>query len=812
MTENQENQKTLNQEPKKMEFQVEEMSHEDLERLYENSISTIREGSVVKGKILSITRDEVMVDIGYKSEESIPIWEFPDTSQLKIGEEIEVYLEATEDPSGTVVLSRTKAERYRRWEDMVENHSEGDIVRGTILRKVRGGMMVDVGVEAFLPASQVDIKHITNMDDFVNRELDFKILQINTERKNIVISRRELLEEERQLNRNKLLEDIEVGQVREGVVKNITDFGAFIDLYGLDGLLHITDMTWGRVNHPSEILKIGDKVKVAVLDFDREKQRISLGLKQTTPNPWDDIDSKYPVGSIVKGIIVNVLPYGAFIELEKGVEGLIHISELSWTKRITSPGEVLSEGQEVEAMVLSIKKDECKISLGIKQTEFNPWSVVEEKYPTGTKVKGKVRNITSYGAFVELEEGIDGLIHISDISWTRKINHPSEVLKKSEIVEALVLNVNQEAKKITLGLKQLEENPWETVKDELRVGAHVEVEVSRVAEFGVFAILPNGIESLVHISQIADKTPENVQSKYSVGDKLTVKVVKIGLDDKKIILSEREYLQDLRRVEQEKKQRERERAAAVARKREDEEEARRLKVPTELGEKIEEAIKSASTPQEEVSEPAPEESEEIAAEQSRPDAGDESLKAEESAIAAAPLEEKSVPEVEAPPEEEPVEAAVSEPEEAGGEIEKILEPASPDVQEAQPPEAAAEEPREGESSTEEEAPELEPVPEAPPEVAVEEPIEETQPKIEEASTDTAVETEKSEEQPQIETVSEEPERIAEETPEAEETSAPTTESETIIDRQEENRESGTAEETETEPQSSSPDEEERPAT
>jgi len=596
MPENNQTEPTITTESDRIEFEITEMPQEELQKLYEGSLSRFSEGSVVTGTILSITRDEVMVDIGYKSEGVIPIEEFDDISKYKVGDPVEVFLETVEDQNGMVVLSKTKAEKHRRWEEILENYGEGQIIRGRVMRRVRGGLIVDVGVEAFLPASQVDIKHITNTDEYINREYDFKILKISNERKNIVVSRRELLEEERQKNRESLLQEIEVGQIREGVVKNITDFGAFIDLYGMDGLLHITDMTWGRINHPGEVLRIGDKVNVMILDYDQEKQRISLGLKQTTPNPWDEIENKYPVGSIVKGKIVNLLPYGAFIELEQGVEGLIHISELSWTKRISNPAEVLSIGEEVEAMVLSIKKDECKISLGIKQTEFNPWTMVEEKYPVDSKVKGKVRNVTSYGAFVELEEGIDGLIHISDISWTRKINHPAEVLKKGDQVEALILNVNPEEKKITLGLKQLESDPWEKVEQQLAVGSVIEVEVTKVADFGVFVVLENKIESLVHISQIVDRSSEAAQSKYKSGDKFKVKVVKIDKTERKIVLSEREYIQDLRRAEQEKRRREREKTQAAAKKRIEEEENRRKAFPTEMERSFDEALKTVDTP------------------------------------------------------------------------------------------------------------------------------------------------------------------------------------------------------------------------
>ncbi len=526
------------------------IDREELRRLYEESCADIREGAIVRGRIIKVSKDEVYVDIGYKSEGIVHVSEFTDLDEIKPGEEIDVLLESKEDADGMVVLSRIKAEKQKKWDETILRSKEGDVAEGRIVRKVRGGVIVDIGMDAFLPASQIDVRHVSNIDDYLGRLLKFKIIKINSERKNVVLSRRELLEEERARNREQLLSEIEVGQTREGIVKNITDFGAFIDLYGMDGLLHITDMTWGRINHPSEILSIGDKVEVMILDFDRDRQRIALGLKQKETNPWQDIESKYPVGSIVKGRIVNIVPYGAFIEIEKGVEGLIHISEMSWTKRINHPSEVVSVGDEVEAMVLNIKKDEAKISLGIKQTEFNPWSVVEEKYPPGTRIRGRVRNITSYGAFVELEEGIDGLIHISDMSWTRKINHPSEVLKKGEITEAMVLAVDQEAKKITLGLKQLEANPWETIDDFIQVGSVVEATVTKIADFGVFATLENGIECLVHISQLSERPFQKIEDVASKGDKVLAKVDRIDKQRRKIALSIREYQRDLRLAEE----------------------------------------------------------------------------------------------------------------------------------------------------------------------------------------------------------------------------------------------------------------------
>ena len=712
MSENNQQETTLTPTLDKIEFEDAPMPVEELQKLYEGSLAKFNEGSVVTGTILSITRDEVMVDIGYKSEGVIRIWEFEDISQFGIGDKLEVYLETVEDQNGMVVLSKIKAEKQRRWEDILANYNEDDIIRGKVMRRVRGGLIVDVGIEAFLPASQDDIKHITNTDEYINREYDFKILKISAERKNIVVSRRELLEEERQKNRESLLQEIEVGQVREGVVKNITDFGAFIDLFGMDGLLHITDMTWGRINHPGEILRIGDKINVMVLDFDQERQRISLGLKQTTPNPWDEIENKYPVGSIIKGKIVNLLPYGAFIEIEQGVEGLIHISELSWTKRISNPAEVLTINEEVEAMVLSIKKDECKISLGIKQTEFNPWSVVEEKYPVDNKVKGKVRNVTSYGAFVELEEGIDGLIHISDISWTRKINHPAEMLKKGDEVEALILNVNPEEKKITLGLKQLESDPWDKIEEELVVGSIIDVEVTKVADFGVFVALENKIESLVHISQISEKSSEAAQGKYKPGDKFQVKVVKIDMSERKIVLSERELVQDQRRVEQDKRSKEREKSQMAAKQRVTEEETRRASFPTEMERSFDAALKTTedvpetSSEQEQVPEspaqPAIEEPETKEAAEEPEEAADTTVMEQAPEAPAEPAQEAPVEQApEAPVEqapEAPAEPAQEAPVEPAPEEDKPVSEPAPEIASAEP-------------AVEEDKPVAEPVPE-----------------------------------------------------------------------------------------------------
>src|SRR5437879_3135240 len=442
-----------------------------LPQYYENVIMLIMEeamrqtamrfaaGEIVKGTVIEVRPKEVLIDIGYKSEGVIPANEFEDIKAVKVGDEVNVLIEKLEDKDGMVVLSKEKAEFKQNWDRILSICNEGGTVAGKVKAIVKGGLLVNIGVEAFLPASQIDIIPPKNLGRFVGNTYDFKVVKINQERQNIVLSRRELIEQERNERRAKLLAEMTPGDIRKGTVKNITDFGAFIDLNGLDGLLHITDMSWGRIGHPSEILKVGQEIDVVVLDINREKERVSLGLKQKLANPWENIDAKYQVGQKVKGKVVNLVPYGAFIELEPGVEGLVHVTELSWTKRIDKPADVLKADQEIEAVVLGINRDEQKISLGIRQLEANPWDKALEKYPPGTRVKGRIRNLTSYGAFIELEEGLDGMIHVSDISWTRKINHPSEVLKKGDEVEAVVLEIDKSNQRISVGVKQLSEDP-----------------------------------------------------------------------------------------------------------------------------------------------------------------------------------------------------------------------------------------------------------------------------------------------------------------------------------------------------------------
>ncbi|MGE0198078.1 MAG: 30S ribosomal protein S1, partial [Simkaniaceae bacterium] len=435
-----------------------------------------------------------------------------------------------------------KARRHRQWEYIIDHCEEGSIVEGKVIRKVKGGLMVDIGMEAFLPGSQIDNKRIKNLDEYLDKSFDFKILKINIERKNIVVSRRELLEEERSSKKAELLENIAEGEIRKGIVKNITDFGVFLDLDGIDGLLHITDMTWKRIKHPSEMVQLNDELEVMILHIDRDKGRVALGLKQKETNPWEEIEQKYPPGTRISGKIVNLVPYGAFIEIEPGIEGLIHVSEMSWIKNVTDPSEIVTKGDELEAIVLSVQKEEGKISLGIKQTEKNPWEDVDQKYPVGSTVKAEIRNLTNYGAFVELEPGIDGLIHISDLSWIKKVSHPSEVLNKGDIVEASILSVDQESKKITLGIKQLSRNPWESIEKTLPIGEIVTGVVTKITAFGAFIQLENGIEGLVHVTELSDQAFGKVEEIVSVGDEVTAKVIKLDPEHKKISLSIKDYL------------------------------------------------------------------------------------------------------------------------------------------------------------------------------------------------------------------------------------------------------------------------------
>ncbi|HEY5041268.1 MAG TPA: 30S ribosomal protein S1 [Verrucomicrobiae bacterium] len=507
------------------------------EALKQSGKSLVAQGEIVKGKVIEVRPKEVLVDIGYKSEGVIPTNEFQDPAAVKVGDEIDVLIEKLENKEGTVVLSHEKAEFKKNWERILTICNEGGRVIGKVKSVVKGGLVVNVGVEAFLPASQLDVITPKNLQSFVGNSYEFKVVKINQDRQNIVLSRRELIEAERNEKRGKLLAEMTPGDIRKGTVKNITDFGAFIDLNGLDGLLHITDMSWGRLGHPSEILKVGQEIDVVVLDVNKEKERVSLGLKQKMANPWDQIETKFPIGTKVKGKVVSLVPYGAFVQLEPGVEGLVHVTELSWTKRIAKPSDVLKPDQEIEAVVLGINRDEQKISLGIRQLESNPWDGAAAKYTVGTKVKGQVRNLTSYGAFVELEEGIDGMIHVSDMSWTRKINHPSEVMKKGDVVEATVLEVDRPNQRIALGMKQLEIDPWEKIETLYKVGDLVQGKVTKLASFGAFVGLQHDIDGLVHISQISEERVDKIKNVLKVGQDVSARVVKIDKGERRIGLS-----------------------------------------------------------------------------------------------------------------------------------------------------------------------------------------------------------------------------------------------------------------------------------
>ena len=514
------------------------MASSIMEELLANSqFENLVEGNIITGLITEIRENEVILDIGAKAEGTVNANEFIDVGELQIGSEIEVYLDKLEDRDGNPVISYDKAQQKKNWENILSQCEEGSILAGRVRSKVKGGLIVNIGVDSFLPASQIDIQPPKNLDQYVGQTYDFKVIKINTERRNIVVSRRELIEEQRREKRRKLLSEIQNGDIRRGTVKNITDYGAFIDLDGLDGLLHITDMSWGRISHPSEMLKVGEEVDVMIIEVDRDRERVSLGLKQTTNNPWEGIENRYPVGARVAGKVVNLVPYGAFVELEEGVEGLVHVTELSWVKRISKPNEVLKVGDQIEAVVLGIQKDDQKISLSVRQTEPNPWDMVRHNYPVGARVSGKVRNLTSYGAFVELEEGIDGMVHVSDMSWTRKVNHPSEMVKKGDQIEAIVLDVDSNNQRISLGMKQMLTDPWSEIENYYKIGDVVSGKVSKITSYGAFVELEHGIDGLVHISQISEERVEKIKDVLKAGDDVTARVIKIDRDERRIGLS-----------------------------------------------------------------------------------------------------------------------------------------------------------------------------------------------------------------------------------------------------------------------------------
>jgi len=511
----------------------------DLSKLVSgDEVQDFTPGAILKGRVSAVSGDDFVVEMGLKSEGVLERSEFDEPDNVKIGDEVRVLLEDVEGDTGLVKISKRKADRIINWEAIMRSKKEGDPVVGKVTKKIKGGLLVDIGVPVFLPASQVDIRRPGEISDWIGRQIDAVILKIDEERRNIVISRRKMIEQQREDLKRRTLDTLQLGQVIKGTVKNIADFGAFIDLGGIDGLLHITDMSWGRVNHPSDILKIDQEIEVKVLSIDKDKEKIALGLKQKDASPWENIEQKYPVGSVHQAEVVNIMSYGAFCKLEEGVEGLVHISEMSWTKRINHPSEVVAQGQRVKVKVLEINKDKQEISLGMKQVEENPWERVAEKYPPGSVVEGKVRNIANYGAFVEIEEGIDGLLHVSDLSWTKKIGHPSEVLKKSETVKAVVLSVDQEKQRIALGLKQMQEDPWTTViPANYRPGMVVKGHVTKIANFGVFVELEPGLEGLLHISEISDQKIEKPEDQLKVGQEVEVKILRVDSDERKIGLS-----------------------------------------------------------------------------------------------------------------------------------------------------------------------------------------------------------------------------------------------------------------------------------
>jgi small subunit ribosomal protein S1 len=520
-----------------------EEEYKQLEQLYSGTMGKINAGEIVKGRVVHIGDSNVAVDIGFKSEGTVAKSEFPNIKDLKIGDEIEVFLESIEDKDGQLVLSRKRADFMRVWERVVKSYDTGEVLKGRCVRRTKGGIVVDLmGLDAFLPGSQIDVRPVRDFDVFIGREMDFRVVKVNHPSENVVVSHKILVEEELSSQRKAILDSLEKGQILEGHVKAITDFGVFVDLGGVDGLVHITDLSWGRVNHPSEIVKLDQMVNIVVLDFDAEKKRISLGMKQLQPHPWENIDQRYPVGTKINGKIVSLTDYGAFVEIEKGIEGLIHISEMSWTQHIKHPSQVVSMGQMIDAIILSLDKDGKKISLGMKQLEPDPWTTLMQKYPIGSKHVGTVRNLTNFGVFVELEEGVDGLVHISDLSWTKKIRHPGEVVKKGDQLDVIVLSVDISQRRISLGHKQVQENPWEVFESKYKVDTDVEGSIVRIIEKGVIVEMPLGVDGFVPLSQLSHTPVKNIADSFKVGDTLPLKVIEFDKESKKIVLSALEYL------------------------------------------------------------------------------------------------------------------------------------------------------------------------------------------------------------------------------------------------------------------------------
>lgn len=505
----------------------------------------LKEGEVVKGTVIQVTKDFAIVDVGYKSEGQVPLSEFTNAkgeTNVAVGDTVEVLLESRENESGMVVLSKEKADKMRIWDEISAACERDELVHGTIVGRVKGGLSVDIGVKAFLPGSQVDIRPVRNLDQYIGKDFDFKVIKFNKKRGNIVLSRRVLLEKQREEMKKETLTKLQEGAILKGVVKNLTDYGAFIDLGGIDGLLHITDMSWGRIGHPSEIFNVGDEVRIVVLKFDPTTERVSLGLKQIQEDPWHRADEKYPVGTRVKGKVVSLTDYGAFIEIEQGVEGLVHVSEMSWTKRVKHPSKLINVGDQVEAMVLDIDPRAKRIALGMKQIEPNPWTLLEDKYPIGSVIKGQIRNVTDFGIFVGVEEGIDGLVHVSDISWTQRIKHPGEIFKKGDEVEAVVLNIDVENERFSLGIKQLQQDPWDTLSERTPIGSVVKGKVTKVTDFGAFVEIEEGIEGLVHVSELREERVEKPSDVVKEGDDIEVKIIDINTIDRKIALSAKAVL------------------------------------------------------------------------------------------------------------------------------------------------------------------------------------------------------------------------------------------------------------------------------
>lgn len=520
-----------------------ETEFNQLKALYEKTLGKISEGEIVRGRVVTIGDNEVSVDIGFKSEGVVSLQEFTNRNDLKVGDEIEVFLESVENKDGQLVLSRKRADFMRVWERVTKAFETGEVLQGRCVRRIKGGIVVDLlGIDAFLPGSQIDVRPVRDFDAFIGRSLDFRVVKINHPSENVVVSHKILVEEEMKGQREAILKSLEKGQILEGTVKAITDFGVFVDLGGVDGLVHITDLSWGRINHPSEIVKLDQTINVVVLDFDQEKRRISLGYKQLQPHPWENIQDKYPVGTKVTGKVVSLADYGAFVEIEKGIEGLIHISEMSWTQHIKHPSQVVSMGQMVDAVILSLDKDAKKLSLGIKQLEPDPWLTLMQKYPVGSRHRGVVRNLTNFGVFVELEQGVDGLVHISDLSWTKKVRHPGEIVKKGDELDVVILGVDVDQRRISLGHKQVEENPWDTFGDKFKVGTEVDGKIVRIIEKGVIVELPLGVEGFVPVSQLSTTPVKNIAEKFKVNDVLPLKVVEFEKDSKRIVLSAAEFL------------------------------------------------------------------------------------------------------------------------------------------------------------------------------------------------------------------------------------------------------------------------------